>query len=186
MTRLVVTALVALVVGAAAGWYFGRSSLERTWSAGAQPLTESRVKSLSQDDADPVPKAGTLVLPPQPYVRASREMRALTQADPVRVRIAAVGNGDEGAELHVDVENHASCTVSEVTGVAHGYDATGSSVKLNKHGEHFVAFAASEQTIQPEAHALVAQKLRYPETASLVVARVDAYACTDGTRWARQ
>lgn len=186
MSRLVVVALAAAAIGVAAGWFAGRASLEEAWSTGAQPLTESAVQKLSEGDADPVPKAGSLIIPAKPFTRARRENAELTAADPVRVRIAAVGNGDDSAELHVDVENHAKCTLTEVGGVAHGYDASGTSVKLNKHGEHFVAFSIREQSIEPETHAMLAQTLRYTETASLVVARVDSYACADGTRWARQ
>lgn len=186
MTRLVVVAACTAAVGIAAGWYAGRASLEKQWSTGAQPLTESDVKRYSGDDADPVPKAGTLILPAKPFTKANHENTELTANDAVRVRIAAVGNGDDGAELHVDVENHAKCTLTEVGGVAYGFDATGKSMPLNKHGEHFVAFAVNEQKIEPDAHTVLAQKLRYPETASLAVARVDSYACADGTRWARQ
>lgn len=186
MSRLVMVSALTLVVGAAAGWYAGRATLEKSWSTGAQPLTESSVKTLSEGDADPVPKAGTAVLSDKPFTLARKEMTEVTAADKVKVRIAAVGNGDDGAELHVDVENGAECTLTEVSGVAHGYDATGRSAKLNKHGEHFVAFAVTEQKIEPGAHAIVAQKLRYPETASLAIARIDSYACADGTRWARQ
>lgn len=186
MTRLVMVSAVTLAVGAVAGWYAGRMALEKAWSTGAQPLTETSVKNLSADDPDPVPKAGTLVLTDKPFVLARKEITETTAADRVKVRVAAVGNGDEGAELHVDVDNGATCTITEVAGVAHGYDATGRSVMLNKHGEHFVAFSANEQKIEPGAHAIVAQKLRYPETASLAIARIDSYACADGTRWARQ
>lgn len=186
MTRLVVTSLVTLVLGAAGGWYAGRAALEKTWSAGEQPLSAHTAERLQKGDADPVPKEGTLILPEKPYVWAIREMIAHTAADKVRVRVAAVGNGNDGAELHVDVDNGADCTITEVGGVVTGYDATGKSVHLNKHGEHFVAFEVKEQNIEPGAHAVVMQRLRYPETASLAVARIDSYACDNGTRWARQ
>ncbi|RYZ67106.1 MAG: hypothetical protein EOP08_03470, partial [Proteobacteria bacterium] len=101
MSRLVFVALCTGAVGAAAGWYAGRSALEKAWSTGAQPLTEARATQLSKDDADPVPKAGSPIIPEKPFVLAQRENTELTAKDPVRVRIAAVGNGDEGAELHV-------------------------------------------------------------------------------------
>lgn len=186
MSRLVMVGLTTLVVGAAAGWLAGRASLEKTWSTGEQPLTQLTVERLLAGDPDPVPTAGTLIMPEKPYTRANAEMTRLTANDPVRVRVAAIGNGNDGAELHVDVENHATCTIRELGGVVTGYDSTGKSAKLNLHGEHFVAFTATEQKLEPGAHGVIAQKLRYPETAALAVARVDSYACSDGTRWTRQ
>lgn len=184
--KVALIALCTAALAGAAGWYSGRMALEKEWSAGAQPLTQIQVEHLSKDDADPVPKAGTLVLAEKPYIRSVREMAEATRTDTVKVRIAAIGNGDDGAELHVDVENHAKCTLTEVGGVIHGFDATGAAAQLNVHGEHFVAFSVNEQNIEPGAHAMLAQKLRYPETASLAVARVDSYVCADGTSWVRQ
>jgi hypothetical protein len=186
MSKTIIAAVVALLVGGIIGFFVGRWMLERSWRQPQMLLSPSEQQRLAADDADPVPPAGTKILRPMPLERARLAAKEIVKNDPVRSTVAAVGNGDEGAELHVDVVNNAKCTVTALSGVAYGFDAWGMPANVNKHGENFVAFSEDKLEIEPGKHYLVAEKLRYPDTASLVVAQIDSFSCKDGPPWKRQ
>lgn len=182
----ILAVLVALFLGLAVGFFVGRWMLERSWRQPQMLLSPDEQKRLAADGADPVPPAGTKVLRSMPLERARMAAREITENDPLVMAVGAVGNGDEGAELHLELENKGKCTVTAYSGVAYSFDAWGNPVKLNKSGENFVAFTADKTEIEPGKHHLHSQKLRYPETASLVVAQVDSVSCKDGAPWKRQ
>jgi hypothetical protein len=188
VSKLVVIAIAAgtLVLGIVIGWVLGRTMLERQWSQPTTQLSPGDEQRAASKDADPTPKAGTKVLKPMPLQRARLAAKDLTKNDPVVMQVGAVGNGEDGCELHVDLVNNGKCVVTSLDGVAYGFDAFGAPAKVNKGGENYVAFAEDKLTFEPGKHHLVAQKLRYPETASLAVAHVDHVKCADGTSWSRQ
>lgn len=186
MTKTIIAAAVALLVGLAIGFFVGRWMLERSWRQPQMLLSPAESTRLAKDDADPVPPAGTKVLRKMPLERARLAAKDITKNDPLVLAVGSVGNGDEGAELHLELENKGKCTVTSFSGVAYGFDAWGAPQKVNVHGEHFVAFGGDKIEIEPGKHYLHAQKLRYPDTASLVVAQVDQFSCKDGPGWKRQ
>jgi hypothetical protein len=187
MNRFAIVAIVvALVVGAALGFFIGRWMLERAWRQPVLELEQGEHDKLAQADADPVPSAGTKILKPMPLERTRRALKEITKDDPIVMNVAAVGNGEDGSELHVEIKNNASCTVTSFSGVAYGFDSYGVPAKVNKSGEHFVAFSEDKVEIEPGKNHLHAAKLRYPDTAALAVAHVDAYKCKDGASWARK
>lgn len=190
MNKTILAALGALALGLLIGFFVGRWLLERSWRQPQMLLSPDEQHRLAGDDADPVPPANTRILRPMPLERARQAWREIVKSDPVRSPVAAVGNGADGAELHVDLLNNGKCTVTSVSGVAYTYDAWGVPSKSNKHGENFVAFSAGtgedKLEIEPGKHYLVAQRLRYPETASLAIAQIDSVACKDGAPWQRQ
>ncbi len=184
---LVIAAAAALViVSFVAGYYAGRAKLEGEWRLPPMVLSESDVSRLKVDGADPVPRAGSKVLRAMPLERSRAALRELVANDAVKVSLASVGRGDEGAELHLVVQNDAKCEIKSVEGVAYGFRADGRSARLNKSGEHFVAFAKADLKIAAKEKDTVELPLKHPETTSLAVAQVDRYACADGTTWARQ
>jgi hypothetical protein len=183
---VVAIALGTLVLGLVIGWFAGRAMLERQWSQPTTLLSPADEQRSAANDADPTPKSGTRVLRPMPLERTRLAMKDFAKDDLVVSRVAAVGNGEDGAELHVDLENHAKCTITSLEGVAYGFDAWGMPQKVNKGGEHYVAFREEKISFEPGKTHLVAQKLRYPDTASLAVAHVDRYTCADGTSWSRK
>lgn len=181
----IIAAVLALVVGLAAGFFLGRFTLERQWRQPQMILEQSKHDKLAQADADPVPPTGTQILKPMPLERSRQAMKEFTKNDALTARVTSFGNGEDGAELHVDVENKGKCTVTSFAGVAYAFDAFGVPAKANKSGENFVAFSEEKVEVAPDDHHLVAQKLKYPETASLAVAQVDSYTCKDGPGWKR-
>lgn len=185
MVKTLTIAAVTLVVGLVLGFFLGRFTLEQQYKSPFVTLTPEAEQRSAQGDADPTPKAGTRVMRPLPLGRARLATRELTSADPLVVTVGSVGRGDEGAELHLVVENRAPCTVRELSGVAYAYDAWGAPVKANVGGEHYVAFAASGQKLAPGESTAVVQKARHPDTASLLVAHVDRMVCDGGKTWAR-
>jgi hypothetical protein len=188
MTKVIIAAAVALVLGLLIGFFAGRAMLERQWRQPQMQLDPGRSTKLAQDDADPVPAGGTKVFRAMPLERTRLAAKEITKSDPLVMNVGAIGNGDEGAELHLELLNNAKCTITSFTGIAYGFDAWGAPAKLNKHGEHFVAFSPGKDddvAIEPGKTYLHAQKLRYPETASLAVAHVDSYTCKEGTSWKR-
>jgi hypothetical protein len=97
-----------------------------------------------------------------------------------------VGTSSTESRLNLDLTNRGKCAISAFSGVAYGYDAYGRPSRLNKGGEHYVAFSESNVTdLAPAATHSLSMKLHNVETASLVLAHVDQVTCTDGTRWAR-
>jgi hypothetical protein len=188
MRKTVVVGIICLAVGLLVGWYSGRFMLERYWT---QPLVLKRlaaadVERSTGEGADPTPPVGTLVLRPAPLARTRMVVGELTRQDPLLVTLGDIGTGSSESRLNLDLVNHGKCAVSSFSGVAYGFDAYGRPSRLNKGGEHFVAF--SEQGIAdfgPAQSHLLSVKLRNREAASLVVAHVDRVTCTDGTHWTR-
>jgi hypothetical protein len=186
MTRNNIVALVVLVlvVGLVVGWVLGRWDLERRW---AEPTTigEADVRRSSEGDADPTPAAGTRVLPAMPIQRSRAALAELVEGDPVQVRVGSVGRSDGEMFLHLTLVNHGTCAVREVDGVAYGFDAWGRSAKLNRAGEHYVAFHATDLDLGAGGSAFQEYPLHHPDIASIALAQVDRVGCADGTSWSR-
>jgi hypothetical protein len=186
MTRNTIALLVlALAVGLAIGWLAGRWQLERSWAEPPTVLSEADVSRASAGDADPTPPAGTPVMAAMPLQRSRHALHELVATDPVRVRIGAIGRSDGEMFLHVTLHNHGTCTVREAEGVAYGFDASGHSARVNRGGEHYVAFHATDLDLAPGAETNEESSLHHVGTASIVLAQVDRVTCTDGTTWAR-
>jgi hypothetical protein len=186
MIKIVVPVAVALVIGLALGFVLGRVTLEKQWANPFITISAKDVQQSSPEGADPTPKEGTKIMKPLPLGRARLVAKNETTKDPLVLTVGAVGRGDEGASLHLVLENRGKCNVTSFEGTAYAYDAWGKPAKANKSGEHYVAFSAKGQDVAPGATANVDQKLKYPETASLAIAMVDKVACADGTSWKRQ
>lgn len=188
MKKALVLALAAVLVIVAfvAGYYAGRAKAESDWRLPPMVLSDADVSRMKVDGADPVPRAGSKVLRAMPLERSRVALRELTSNDAVKVAVGAIGRGDDGMELHLVVQNEAKCELKSVEGVAYGFRADGRSARLNKGGEHFVAFAKADLKVAPKGKDAVELPLKHPETASLAIAQVDRYACADGTTWARQ
>jgi hypothetical protein len=182
MKRTALIAAIALVAGLVAGYFAGRLKLLHEWSQPVQLLhSDSRGSG-----ADPAPREGTRGFRPMPYARTRLAAREFTARDPVVLAVGSVGRGDEGAELHVTLRNRGACEASELEGVAYGFDAYGTPSRLNRGGEHFVAFSARGLRLAPGAAVQQEIPLHNVGNASLVLAHVDRVTCADGTRWARQ
>lgn len=188
MSKMVtaIAIVVALLAALAGGYFLGRWSLDRQWRQPQMMLGPAERARLAVDGADPVPPAGTRLLRPMPLERTRVAMKELTKGDPVVAGVISFGNGDEGSELHIDVVNSGKCVVTAFSGVAYGFDAWGAPQKANKSGEHFVAFSAEKVELEPGQHHIVTQALKYPETASLGVAQIDAVTCKGAPPWSRQ
>ncbi len=185
MVKTIIIAAVTLVLGLIIGFIVGRITLEKQWSNPFIVVSASDAKSSSQEGADPTPKEGTKILKPMPLGRARLVAKRETEKDPLVMKVGSVGRGDEGAGLHLVLENKGKCRIKEFEGTAYAYDAWGKPAKANRAGEHYVAFVAKDQDIPPGETTQLETKLKYPETASLAVAMVDKVACTDGTTWKR-
>jgi hypothetical protein len=188
MRKLVVMGGVCLAVGLLIGFFLGRFLLERDWS---QPhvlerLSAADTQGSTGKGADPVPPAGTLVLRAAPLARARLVLADFTSKDPLLATLGDLANSDEGNVLNLELKNRGKCAISSFSGVAYGYDAYGKASRVNKGGEHFVAFSAQNVSdLGPsETHSL-SVVLHNVETATLALAQVDQVTCTDGTRWAR-
>ena len=164
MIKFVVPAVVALFLGVVIGWFLGRARLEKQWQS---------------------PFVGH-VMKPMPFGRSRKVIRDTCAHDPVVYTVAAVGSDEASTELHVVVENHGSCKVTELTGTAYGFDASGKPSPLGLDGLHRTAFEARGQAIAPGESANVAKKLNGVEMAALAVAQIDSMKCADGTSWARR
>lgn len=178
-------ALALLALGLLVGWFVGRWQLEQSW---AEPMVISAadVERSSQGDADPTPQAGTRVLAAMPLQRARHALHDLVASDPVQMTIGSIGRSDGLMELHLTLHNRGECEVTEVEGVAYGFDASGHSRRLNRGGEHYVAFRSTELALAPGASSQEAYPLLHPDTASIALAQVERVSCADGTRWSRQ
>lgn len=185
MVKTIFIAVACLILGLLIGFFAGRKLLENQWSKPFVTVTPQDVDRSKSDDADPTPAAGSHILRPIPLRKAREAMAEFTKTDPITVRVTSFGNGEGGAELHVVVDNHASCTVVALRGVAYGYDAYGRAQKANKGGENYVAFELKGATIKPAGSEIVNQTLRFPDTASLGVAQIDYYLCDNGSTWSR-
>ncbi len=189
MRKVVIVGIICLIVGSLLGWVSGRFMLERYWT---QPLVLKRLAAADVEPstgpgADPAPKVGTLVLRPTPLARARMVVAELTLQDPLQLTLGDVGTGTSESRLNLDLKNRGKCAINAFSGVAYGFDAYGRPSRLNKGGEHYVAFSESNVTdLAPSATHSLSLKLHNVENASLVVAHVDQVTCSDGTRWARK
>ncbi len=183
--RTVLIAIVAVILGLLAGYFLGRWKLESEWRQPRVQITPDAATKSAAGDADPTPKAGVLVFRALPLERARLAARELTQNDPVQITVGAVGRNEEKTDLHLTLQNKGKCKVTGYEGVAYGYDAYGHAVKMNKAGEHYVAFAAKVDPLEPGASAQHESPLHHTETASLVVAHVDKVTCDNGPSWSR-
>jgi len=188
MRKLILVGGACLVVGLVVGIFVGRWLLERQWS---QPQVLERLSAADAQrstgkDADPSPKEGSLVLRGAPLARARMVMADVTKNDPVVLTVGDVGNSDEGNELHLDLKNRGKCAVKSLSGTAYGYDSYGKPARMNKGGEHYVAFSEDNLSdLAPEQTHSLTLLLHHVDIASLAVAQVDQVTCTDGTKWAR-
>ena len=180
----IIIAAAALLIGLIVGFFVGRVMLERQWSQPMGAIDPKAERKASTGDADPTPAAGTKVLGKMPITRGRMVLKDFTAKDKAVADVAAVGSGDEGLELHVVVENKGACELSDVSGVAYGFDAYGRSAAMNKSGEHYVAFSAKTE-IKPGEKKMVAQKLKFAQASTLALAQIDATACKDGSKWKR-
>jgi hypothetical protein len=186
MKQAVIAAVVALILGLAIGWFAGRSLLEREWSNPVVVLEGKDIRKASVDGGDPIPAIGTRLVRPVPLRRARTAAASLFAADAVKAKVVSFGNGDDGAELHVVLENRAGCTLSEVSGVAYAYDAWGRPARANKGGENYVAFAATKLAIADgSATESISEPLKSPELASIGFGQIDAWTCKEGKSWKR-
>jgi len=183
---------LALLVGLLVGFFVGRATLESKWSNPVGVITpQDHQRSSSAKDADPTPPAGAKRLIALPLVKMRQEAQKLTAQDPLKVTLTSWGGGEDGYELHLMMKNDAPCKVVSFSGIAYGYDAYGRPAKTNAGGENYLAFrsdAASDKFTGADKGAkhVHAQVVHHTGTASIGVAHVDAYACDDGTKWARQ
>lgn len=184
--KIVLAAVLAAIGGIVIGIFIGRFWAESRWSQPYATVSDGDAKKYAADDADPTAPAGTKIIKPMPIAKSRAAVDALTKDDKAHVRLgSSFGQGDEGVELHVTVENRGSCTITGGSGVAYGFDAHGRSAKANKHGEHYVAFKI-EKPIEPGKKDVISQKLRYADDATLAVAQVDQTTCSNGPAWKRQ
>ncbi|CAN5925403.1 hypothetical protein BH11MYX4_BH11MYX4_11370 [soil metagenome] len=183
MMKTILIAAIALVLGLIIGFLTGRFTLERSWS---QPYTQVAPGTEKKSEGhNPSPRAGTKVLRPMPIGKSRAALVPMTEKDPVFSNVAAVGANEEGVELHVVVENRGTCTVTNLSGVAYGFDPFGKPAPLLRGGENFVAFE-SKAPLEPGKKLIVAEVLKDIDDATLSVAHVDRTTCSDGTTWARQ
>jgi hypothetical protein len=181
---LIAIAIALVGLGLVIGWLAGRWSLEQAWAT-PHTIGTSDVQRSSAGDADPTPAAGTVVLAEMPIQRARRALRDLAADAPVRMRIGSVGRSDGETFLHLTLVNRGTCAVTDVEGVAYGFDAWGRSARLNRAGEHYVAFHASGLDLAPGASSREEYPLHHVDIASIALAQVDHVACADGSEWAR-
>lgn len=181
----IIVAIVALILGLVAGFFVGRWTLEQKWRDAITIVSADDTAKSASNDADPTPKAGTKILKPMPLGRLRVALTDFSKDDRVKVTVGAFGRDDTKTELHLVVENHTPCEVTSVEGVAYGFDAWGRPTAVNRGGEDYVAFSGAKLTIAPGAHANVAQASRYALLANVAAAHVDAYTCSDGTKWKR-
>jgi hypothetical protein len=180
----IVLIVVAVLVGLLVGWLVGRWDLERRWSE-PRTISADDVRRSSEGDADPTPPAGTVVMAAMPVQRARAALADLVAEDPVRVPVGSIGRSDGEMFLHLTLVNHGTCAVREVEGVAYGFDAWGRSARLNRAGEHYVAFHATDLDLAPGASAFEEYPLHHPDIGSIALAQVERVACADGTSWSR-
>lgn len=188
--RLPLIVGLALLVGIAIGFFVGRALLEAKWSNPLGVVSPADHKRSSEaKDADPTPPAGKrLVI--LPFVRMRQEAQKLTRSDPLKITLTSFGNGETTGELHLMMRNEAGCKITSYSGIAYAYDARGKPAKANAAGETYLAFRSGatedkELGIEPKGKYIHAQVVKHTDIASLGVAHVDAYACADGTKWAR-
>jgi hypothetical protein len=190
----ILIAVPTLLVGLVVGFLFGRFTLEREWAKPVSVLSPDAAKRLAVEGADPVPSAGSKLLKAMPIQKARAAIRELTKDDPVRLEVGSVGrSGDEGQELHLTLASSWDCEITSYEGIAYGFDAWGRAAKMNKSGEHFVAFTSkagdtpeSPAKIAPKENVQYALGIRHAEIASIALAQVDKVSCAGGRTWTRQ
>jgi hypothetical protein len=184
--KIVLAAVLAAIGGIVIGIFIGRFGAESKWSQPYATVTPDEAKKYAADDADPTAPAGRKIAKAMPLAKTRAAVNAMTKDDKAHVLLgSSFGQGDEGVELHVTVENRGTCTINGGSGVAYGFDARGRSGKANKHGEHYVAFKI-EKPIEPGKKDVIAQKMRYADDVTLAVAQVDETTCSNGPAWKRQ
>lgn len=184
--KIALAAAGALLIGLLLGFFIGRAMLESKWSQPYAVVTPAEATKYASEDADPTAPAGTKVLGRLPLGKARLAIAEYTKNDLAAVAYGtSFGQGNEGVELHVTVENKGKCTINGGSGVAYAYDAHGRSGPANKHKEHYVAFKI-EKPIEPGKKDVVTSKMRYADDVTIALAHVDTTTCTDGTSWKRQ
>lgn len=184
--KILLAAVLAAIGGIIIGIIIGRVWAEAKWSQPYAQVTADEAKKYAADDADPTAPAGTKIAKPMPITKTRAAIGALTKDDKAQALLGtSFGQGDEGVELHVTVENRGSCTINGGSGVAYGFDARGRSAKANKHGEHYVAFKI-DKPIEPGKKEVISEKLRYADDVTIAVAQIDETTCSNGPAWKRQ
>ena len=183
--KILLAAAGALIVGLVLGFFIGRAMLESKWSQPYAVVTPAEATKYASEDADPTAPAGTKILGRMPLGKARIAIAQLTKNDVASVAYGtSFGQGNEGVELHVTIENKGKCTINGGTGVAYGYDAHGKSAAANKHKEHYVGFKI-EKPIEPGKKDVLAAKMRYADESTIALAHLETTTCTDGTSWKR-
>ncbi len=185
MLKTILIAAGTLIVGLIAGFFLGRMLLENQWSKPVMVISQADEQKSKEGDADPTPPAGTRILRALPLRKAREAAKAFTAGDKLVVNVVSFGNGEEGGELHVVVENRTDCKIIAFAGVAYGFDAYGRPQKANKRGEPYIRFVGEKQELAPKDTTTLAQTVKHTDTASLGVAHVDTYTCEDGRKWER-
>lgn len=184
--KIVLAAVLAALGGIVIGVFIGRAWAESKWSQPYAQVSANEAQKYASDDADPTAPAGAKIVKAMPIAKTRAAVSALTHDDKAQVLPGtSFGQGDEGVELHVTIENKGACTINGGAGVAYGFDARGRSAKANKHGEHYVAFKI-EKPIEPGKRDVISQKLRFADEVTLAVAQVDETTCANGPAWKRQ
>jgi hypothetical protein len=190
MKRLILPGSVALalLVGLLIGFVVGRAMQESQWSKPVTTFSAADAQRYAVSGADPVPEANSQILAALPLLKMRAAASNFTANDPVQITLVSFGNGEDGGELHLMLQNNAPCVVKSIRGVAYAYDANGRSVVANAGGARFVAFASTTEAplhLEPKKKQVFAQVVHHTETASLGVAHVDSYTCEDGKTWTR-
>ncbi|HEU4411015.1 MAG TPA: hypothetical protein VFS43_37530 [Polyangiaceae bacterium] len=183
-----------LLVGACVGFVVGSfAGAERVKEDYRNPLRTVPPEAKSAPKAggsassapDPRPPVGARVIGQLPLPGAREALRALTANDKVVVSVGAVGRGDEGAELHLSIQNRSDCVVTGVEGIAYGYDPDGHATAMNAGGEHYVAFASKALKLAPGKTSIEAWPLRHVKLANVALAQIDRVTCEDGRSFGR-
>lgn len=184
--KIVLAAVLAALGGIVIGYFIGRFTTEAKWSAPYAQVSPADAQKYASEGADPTAPAGTKIVKAMPLVKARAAVDALTKDDKAHVLLgSSFGQGDEGIELNVTIENRGTCTINGGTGVAYGFEPRGRSGPANKHGEHYVAFKIDKE-IAPGKKEVVSNNMHFADDVTIAVAQVDSTTCTDGTKWARQ
>ncbi|MFT3774836.1 MAG: hypothetical protein QM820_56530 [Minicystis sp.] len=176
---------VAVALAFLAGWFAGRSALQRDWSNPVVTLTPEDVKRASVEGADPTPAAGTRILRALPLRRLREVAKSFTEKDPVVSKVGSWGRNDDKFELHLWLENRGDCKATRVAGVAYGYHARGKPAAVNKAGENYLAFDVKDAKIDPKTSGQISVPVKDATTASLAMAHVDLVECEGGKSWKR-
>jgi hypothetical protein len=181
----IIVAILTLILGLVAGFFIGRWTLEQKWRDAITIVSADDTAKSASNDADPTPKAGTKILKPMPLGRLRVALSDFSKDDRVKVRVGAFGRDATKIELHLVLENQTSCELTSVEGVAYGFDAWGHPTAVNKGGEDYLTFSEDKMKVAPGAKVTVAQTARYADLANVAAAHVDAFTCSDGTKWKR-